>query len=181
MVEIRDYNFQKEGWPLIKLEVSSDGCIYRFGREMLQRDNGKGYKQVCVSWKDERSMISVHQLVAQTFIPNPDQKPDVNHRNHQTGDNRVENLQWATTAENGAFRKKSRRNTSGYRGVSWNKGHKRWGAYIRKNGKLISLGYYKDAKDASIAYKTAAKELFGEFYYSSSSEEEIEIEIVKEE
>ncbi|MFB2938351.1 HNH endonuclease signature motif containing protein [Aerosakkonemataceae cyanobacterium BLCC-F154] len=56
----------------------------------------KGYVRVEIDGK----ATAIHRLVAQTFIPNPDQKPQVNHLNGVRDDNRVENLEWVTNQEN---------------------------------------------------------------------------------
>ena len=51
--------------------------------------------------------------------------------------------------------RKQQKSVSGYRGVYWHKGSKKWQAQIRVNNKLFSLGYFDDPRDASKAYLAA--------------------------
>lgn len=52
-------------------------------------------------WKDnKRTVKMIHRLVAETFIPNPDGKPEVNHKDGNRAHNSVDNLEWVTSSEN---------------------------------------------------------------------------------
>lgn len=59
-----------------------------------------GYLKVCLSKNGKHYVKSVHRLVAEAFIPNPNNLPVINHINENKQDNRVENLEWCTVQYN---------------------------------------------------------------------------------
>lgn len=60
----------------------------------------KGYYSITFSKNHKWSKFQIHRLVAKAFIPNPENKPCVNHINGNKLDNKVENLEWCTYKEN---------------------------------------------------------------------------------
>lgn len=77
-------------------------------------DNGNGYKQVQIMRKGKRYTRYVHRLVAESFVPNPDHLPEINHKDGNKNNNSVENLEWCNHTENmlHAFRTGLRKNTT---------------------------------------------------------------------
>jgi hypothetical protein len=88
--------------------VSSDGKVYStntggpsyYHKEISQRLNSDGYFQITVGKTDNRGQYRVHRMVAEAFIPNPDNLPEVNHKDYDRTNNNVGNLEWCTHADN---------------------------------------------------------------------------------
>lgn len=83
---------------------------------------------------------------------------EVDHINHDTLDNRRENLRVCTNGQNQANRRLGRDNTSGYKGVSWHRDCGKWVAQINFNGKRKHIGLFTTAIEAALAYDRAAIE-----------------------
>ncbi len=148
-----------------KFSVSNIGnvCYTDTGRIMNQHTNKKGYKELDLYSGGKKKKFRVHRLVAEAFIPNPNQKPVVDHINTIRTDNRVENLRWASVQENNFNQKLGSRNTSGHKGITWYKPSSKWMAHISFNNQSITIGYFKNKEDAIQARIKKANELFGEF------------------
>lgn len=85
-------------------EISNQGRIRnRAGHILKPYTKPDGYVCIKLSKNDIRKHFRIHRLVAQAFIPNPENKEFVDHINGIRNDNRVENLRWCTRSENNNF------------------------------------------------------------------------------
>jgi hypothetical protein len=87
----------------------------------------------------------------------------VDHEDLDETNDRWSNLRSATKSENGANCGPRASNTSGFKGVIWNKANRNWNAQIRVRGQQMYLGRFNTAEEASAAYANAAREHFGDF------------------
>lgn len=100
-------NMQEEEWKIIEdfpdYQVSTLGRVKggRWGHIKKLSENTYGYKIISLYDTSKRRITkSVHRLVASTFIPNPENKPCIDHINRVRDDNRICNLRWVTHKEN---------------------------------------------------------------------------------
>lgn len=80
--------------------IFSGGVARRRKERILKSTNRRGYRQLTLSKGGDKEQKSVHRLVAESFIPNPDCKPEVNHIDGDKANNKMNNLEWCTRREN---------------------------------------------------------------------------------
>lgn len=86
--------------------VTEDGIVYSTKHNKLKelkKQNNQGYYSVYLEKDKKQYRKSIHRLVAETYIPNPDNLPQVNHINEIRNDNRVGNLEWVTHHQNTVY------------------------------------------------------------------------------
>jgi len=132
--------------------IYNDGRVWSSvkgnGRFMKTNKNHDGYLQLRLLNRltGKRHNKRISRLIAEHYIPNPENKPEVDHINRDRADNRLENLRWVDRAENNNNRgihKKYSTNKSGHKFISWNNQRKRWRSFNR---------YFKSKTDA-LCYK----------------------------
>lgn len=98
----------------------------------------------------------VHRLIAQTFLENPDNKTQVNHINRIRSDNRLENIEWNTPAENHLNLSKQANTSSTFIGVTWYKRTQKWMVQLQVDKNRFHIGYFTDEQQAARAYDKVA-------------------------
>ncbi len=145
---------------LPRMRRGAPGEIKRVRGRLLKLNlNGVGYRFVILSLNGALKTITVHKLVAMTFlnhVPNG-YRLIVDHIDNNKLNNHVDNLQIITQRENTSKDRKG--GTSKYIGVSLPKGGNRWVARIWFKGVYEGLGYFKNEIDAANAYKNRLKEI----------------------
>lgn len=85
----------------IKRVINGKEVLFQLpSRILFQWKNSKGYYSVVIGSKADRKTYKVHRLVAEAFIPNPSNLPQVNHKDEDKSNNRVDNLEWCTNKYN---------------------------------------------------------------------------------
>jgi hypothetical protein len=145
-------------------EVSNLGNVrnIKTGR-ILKTKNRNDYNAVNLCKNGKVITKNIHRLVGETFIENPDNKNCIDHIDGDKLNNNFNNLRWCSSSENLRNSKISTRNTSGSKGVSWNKNANKWKAQIVIHGIYVYLGLYETLEEAEKIRKQRANEAFGVF------------------
>lgn len=84
--------------------ITDDGKVisYKFKTPRIMKTwlQKGGYENIKLCKNNQTYHFLIHRLVAEAFIPNPDNLPEVNHKNKNRSDNRVENLEWCSRIDN---------------------------------------------------------------------------------
>lgn len=87
-----------------RYSITDDGRVFsHLKNKYLALGNFKGYRQITLYKKGEERRYSVHRLVAEAFIPNPDGLPCVNHKDENPSNNHYTNLEWCTIKYNNNY------------------------------------------------------------------------------
>jgi hypothetical protein len=120
------------------------------------KSNDTFYVQINTTISGKRKLLWMHRIIMDT--PNDLQ---VDHKNHNTLDNRKCNLRNVTQLENLANKQKYKRNSSGISNVYWHERDQKWIAQFQREGKYIYVGKYDDLAEASMKI-TQAKKVYNE-------------------
>lgn len=117
----------EEIWKLIP-DYDEKYIASNFGKVKIQ-SNGKllkliergGYYRVVLINKGKYKHVSIHRIVGQLFIPNPENKPQINHIDYDKKNNHVSNLEWCTHNENIAHANLNGRRIGRFKMQDWHK------------------------------------------------------------
>lgn len=155
MYQISNFGRIKSLNRIIKTGINNG---YRELQETIKvpRMDKYGYLKVQLSKENITEDKTVHRLVAEAFIPNPKNKPEINHKDGIKTNNYIDNLEWVTTLENQLHRKnvlhKQGSKPNIPKGASWNTEKGRWVSYIKIDNKTKFLGYCNSKEEAHKLY-----------------------------
>ena len=149
-------------------EVSNFGNVKnrKTGKILKARLNNNGYELVALcDGINKPKNFKIHRLVLIAFEgkSKDENQKCVDHIDNDRTNNCLFNLRWASNQENQFNRSNQKNNTSGIKGISFDKTRNKWRARLMIDAKQIHLGYFNNIEDAKLARQNKAIELFGQY------------------
>lgn len=119
----------------------------------------RGFRQDGISQTEMLHRVILSRVLGRPLLSGE----QADHINGNGLDNRRSNIRLATSEQNGCNRRKSVNNTSGYKGVTWDKHNGKWKASIQVGKRPRFIGHFNTPEEAHAAYCEAAERLHGEF------------------
>lgn len=138
----------QENWASINNSLNYQISTYGRVRNIISGTIRKlylrpdGYYSISLRENGRLKTYKVHRLVAEAFIPNPNNYPSIDHIDRSRVNNNYNNLRWVTNAMNAKNKSKQSNNSSGVTGVSFDNKSNKWRAEIRVNGMHIIKRFY---------------------------------------
>lgn len=154
--ELRDDLHYDEKTGVFTWQVKRNGCVP--GAVAGTVSGPDYYRNICV-----RGCLAAAHRLAWLYVKGEWPTDQLDHINGNRDDNRISNLREATQGENSFNRKRYSNNSSGVKGVYWNKSIGKWHAQIRANRKRHHVGFFPSVEAARAAYLAASARLHGEF------------------
>jgi len=140
-------------------KVSDKGEVYGVKRDKVLKPkiNKNGYKELGLYIKGKAHFKYIHRLVAEAFLENKDNLREVNHIDSNKKNNSLENLEWCSSSQNSVHYHQ----TTGKRGIYFNKASKKWMARIKIDNITTYIGLFKTEEEAYKAYYDTYLEFYG--------------------
>ena len=130
----------------------------RYAGKTAGTRHSEGYNQIIL-----RNICCFGHRIAWAYMTGAWPDKSIDHIDGNRSNNRWANLRLCDQSQNNANSRIPKTNTSGYKGVTWDKKRRLWRAGAKHKQKFIFIGHYANKEDAHAAYCAKAKELFGEF------------------
>ena len=140
-----------EGFP--NYLIYPDGKVYnqKYDRFLKASLGNHGYLCLNLRKNNKTYLKSIHRLVGQAFIPNPENKPQIDHIDRDKSNNNVENLRWVNNSENQQNQDVKCTNKLGIKNICYNEGMNRYTFTKTINGNTHQK--HLQTLDECIAYK----------------------------
>lgn len=162
VVDFPDYRVSSCGVVMTKTRLDRAGKT-RKERELVKTLRYDGYTSVVLRNDEKTKACLVHRVVAEAWLPNPSNLPEVDHIDSVRNNCHVDNLQWISKKDNARKQAVVKGNIP-YKGVSKTSSSKTYVARIKDdNGKTINLCGFLTPEEAASAYDRIAVEIYGQY------------------